>query len=277
LIEVAMTVDQSIVGTVVSLWRYPVKSMQGEELNASAVTDRGLLGDRALALVDAGDGKVASAKNPRKWPHLFDSRAAFTGPVEPGALPAVRITLPDGRALSGEQADRDQVLSAALGRPVALRGSAAQAPVLEEYWPDIDGLPHRDAVTDEAMPQGAFFDLATVHLLTTATLDRLRELYPQGRFEARRFRPNIIVACGDQHGPVEQSWVGRTLALGDEVRLQITRPCGRCVMTTLAQADLPRDTGILRAAVQHTAGNVGVYASVLRGGTLRRGDAVRLV
>jgi uncharacterized protein YcbX len=69
------------VGSVVSLWQYPVKSMMGEELNATVVTDRGLLGDRAYALVDHSDGKVATAKNPRKWPRLFDFRATFIEPA----------------------------------------------------------------------------------------------------------------------------------------------------------------------------------------------------
>src|SRR6266849_5674211 len=63
-----MTSTQGLIGSIVSLWRYPVKSMMGEELNAAEVTKRGLLGDRAYALVDSSDGKVASAKNPRKWP-----------------------------------------------------------------------------------------------------------------------------------------------------------------------------------------------------------------
>src|ERR671939_847533 len=91
-------------GSVVALWRYPVKSMLGEELNASAVTPRGLLGDRAYALVDRADGKVASAKNPRKWPQLFDCRAAFVDAPRPDApLPAVRITLPDGTLATTEQ------------------------------------------------------------------------------------------------------------------------------------------------------------------------------
>jgi MOSC domain-containing protein len=272
-----VTAENQAVGTVVSLWRYPVKSMQGQELNASVVTERGLLGDRALAMIDATEGKVVSAKNPRKWPDLFSFRAAFTGPPLPDRpLPPVRITLPNGTTLSSEQADRDTRLSTALGRAVSLHGTAPETPVLEEYWPDLDGLPHRDAVTDERIPKGSFFDLATVHLLTTATLDRLRELYPHGRFEARRFRPNIVVDCGpDETGFVEQAWVGRTLTLG-EVRLHITGPCPRCVMTTLAQADLPRDPGILRAAVQNAGGNVGVYASVIQGGTVRRGESLRV-
>jgi uncharacterized protein YcbX len=264
--------------SVVALWRYPVKSLQGEELNASEVTERGLLGDRAFAVLDTASGHVASAKNPRKWPDLFAYRAAFAEPLHgPGPLPPVRVTLPDGSLLPGGPAERDRALSAALGRPVSLAGAAPPAPVLEEYWPDLEGLAHRGAVTDEAMPPGTFFDVAAVHLLTTATLDRLRALYPPGRFEVRRFRPNVAVACGDAGaGFVEQGWVGRTLRLGGQVRLQVTSPCSRCVMTTLPQADLPRDPGILRAAVQHSGGQVGVYARVLQGGTVRRGDAVRV-
>jgi uncharacterized protein YcbX len=268
-----MATNHAAIGTVVALWRYPVKSMQGEEINSTAVTERGLRGDRAFALVDS-DGKVASAKNPRKWPGLFDYRAAFLEPPGAGALPAVRITLPDGAIHSSSQSDRDQVLSAALGRKVALQGIAPESPVLEEYWPDIEGLPQRDAVTQESMPKNSFFDLAPVHLLTTATLDRLRELYPPGRFEVRRFRPNIVLATSEK-GFVEQSWLGRTLVLG-EVRLSITGPCPRCVMTTLPQADLPHDTGILRTAVQHAEGRVGVYATVVKGGVVRRGDSARL-
>jgi uncharacterized protein YcbX len=271
-----MTDTNRNAGIVVALWRYPVKSMQGEELNATEVGERGLLGDRAFALVDA-EGKVASAKNPRKWPHLFDYRAAFTEPPRRGAaLPPVRIMLPDGRAIASGQADTDQSLSSALGRPVSLHSTPPTACVLEEYWPDMEELPHRDTVTDEKLPPGTFFDLATVHVLTTATLARLRELYPTGQFEVRRFRPNLVLNVAEQ-GFVENAWVGRTLAVGDAVRLQITGPCPRCVMTTLAQADLPHDSGILRTAARHNGGNVGVYASVVQGGVVRRGDVARLL
>jgi uncharacterized protein YcbX len=270
-----MATANPMVGAVAALWRYPVKSMQGEELNATEIHERGLHGDRVFALMDAAEGRIASAKNPRKWPRLFDFRAALARTA--GAAPAaVWITLPDGTALGSDQPNRDALLSAAVGRPVSLLSAAPPAPVLEEYWPDIDGLPHRDAVTSETMRPGTFFDSSAVHLLTTATLDQLRELYPAGRFEVRRFRPNIVVATEGADGFVEQQWVGRTLALGDTIRLQVTGPCPRCVMTTLPQADLPRDAGILRTAVQHAQGNVGIYARVVRGGTLRRGDAVRV-
>ncbi|MGH7412443.1 MAG: MOSC domain-containing protein [Candidatus Methylomirabilis sp.] len=265
-------------GSVVALWRYPVKSMMGEELNTAHITQRGLLGDRAYALVDRSNGKVVSAKNPRKWSKLFEFRAAFVEPPRSTEkIPRVRITLPNGTIATSEQGDLEQLLSDALGREVTLATTAPETPSLEEYWPDLDGLAHRETVTDESMPAGTFFDCAAIHVLTTATIDRLRKLYPQGRFEVRRFRPNIVVepASGEK-GFLENDWIGHTLALGDEVRLSITGSCPRCVMTTLPQGDLPRDPGILRTAAQHNQVNIGVYANVVRGGTIRRGDSLRL-
>ncbi len=265
-------------GSVVSLWRYPVKSMMGEELNASEVTERGLLGDRAFAVLDASDGKAATAKNPRKWPRLFDFRSAFTEPPRAGSkMPPVRIALPDGRTVTSDDGGVNRMLSDALGRTVTL-GEAGRGTVeAEEYWPDLEGLDHRDTVTDFTLPEGTFFDCSVVHLLTTATLDRLRELYPQGRFEVRRFRPNVVMQLGSgEKGFAENAWVDHTLVVGDEVRLKVTGPCGRCVMTTLPQGDLPGDTGILRTAARHNQVIVGVYAAVLRGGTIRRGDGVSL-
>src|SRR2546425_13115843 len=102
----------SAVQSVVSLWRYPVKSMMGEELNAGEVTERGLLGDRAYALVDGSDGKAATAKNPRKWPHLFDFRATFVEPTRSAAkVPPVRIVLPDCTAVTRSQGDIARILS----------------------------------------------------------------------------------------------------------------------------------------------------------------------
>lgn len=221
---------------------------------------------------------MASAKNPRKWPKLFDFKAAYVEPpAHPGTLPAVRITFPDGRTVLTGSEGVDRALSEELGREVTLASSAPDSPVLEEYWPDIEGLALRETTTDEAMPPGTFFDLALVHVLTTATIVRLRALYPEGRFEVRRFRPNIVVqsASGAEEF-VENDWVGRTLAVGDEVRLGVTGPCPRCVMTTLPQGDLPKDPGILRAAAKHNGANVGAYASVVRGGAIRRENSVRL-
>src|SRR5258708_1766187 len=268
-----MTSMERVLGKIVSLWRYPIKSMMGEELNAAEITAGGLIGDRAYALVDSSDGKVASAKNPRKWPQLFEFRAALTDAPRTGLkAPPVRIDLPDGAIVNSEQPDIHEILSKLLKREVTLSALPDQrAATAEEYWPDIEGLDHRDTVTDFGLPEATFFDCAVAHLLTTATLDRLRVLYPQGRFEVRRFRPNIVVETGNGGKDfVENAWIGEVLAIGDSVRLRVTGPCPRCVMTTLPQADLPQATGILRTAARHNGANVGIYASVLEGGPLCR-------
>lgn len=273
------------VGAVQALWRYPVKSMAGEELAASELGVRGLLGDRAFAIVDTSDGKVASAKSMRKFPRLLDFTAALTAePIPGGPLPAVRISLPGGSTVSSADDDASGSLSTVLQRQVRLAG--AQPPVGDPnpvVWsaqadddpPDAPGSDARGAAADFELPGGMFFDSAVVHLVSTSTLSRLAELYPQGQPAVRRFRPNIVVET-PAGGFAENAWVGRELSIGADVRLAVTGPCPRCVMVTLPQGGLPKDTGILRAAAQHNGANVGVYAEVTRGGLVRRGDLVRL-
>lgn len=282
--------------SVLSLWRYPVKSMMGEELNASALDESGLVGDRWLALVDTETGQVASAKNPKKWPDLFAYRASYAGPLASRKeLPAIWIQCPDGSVMSTGQEDIGELLSRTLSRSVQVRSRAPGSAFLEQYWPERDSASPEEAagepsVTRETIaagaPPGTFFDYSVLHLLTTATLEALQGVYPTGRIESRRFRPNIIVQSepGEQ-GFVENQWVGRTLRIGPDVVLQVSDPCPRCVMPTLAQGDLPKDPGIMRAMAANTVyvpfvhkalPSIGVYATVLNGGTLRRGDRVEV-
>jgi uncharacterized protein len=268
----------STIGYVASLWRYPVKSMMGEELNATDIAENGIVGDRAYALIDRETGKVASAKNPRRWQNLFDFRATYiTTPKAGEPLPIVKISLPDGTQIISNGNETNKILSQAVGREVVLESNALIEPILEEYWLDLEGQPHRETVTDEATLSNTFFDLATVHLLTTATMGKLQDLSPTGRFEAKRFRPNLVIAPAEEEIDfIENEWIEKIIEIGDEVRLSITGPCPRCVMTTLPQGDLPRDANILKTSLQHNQGHVGVYASVLQGGTVRRGDALKV-
>ena len=266
------------IGVIAAIHRYPVKSMMGEELNATRIGMKGLLGDRLFSIADPATGKIASAKNPSKWPGLFSYRAAFTAPLNNGTLPPAQITFPDGSSVSTEDKQIESKLSASLGKPVRFLAGALGTGTLEEYWPDIEGLAKRDVVTDEAMPPGTFFDCAMVHFLTTSTLDSLRTSYLDGRFESRRFRPNFVIETSPElKGFPENQWDEKILEIGDEVKLKITGPCGRCVMTTLAQGDLPKDAGILKTAAKTNQARVGAYASVLQGGAVRRGDIVRIV
>jgi uncharacterized protein YcbX len=266
--------------------------MLGEELNSSYVTERGLLGDRTYALIDQETGKVASAKNPRKWGKLFDFRAAFIEdpPQVVENIPAVRITFPDGTQIFSDQDgdddnnNIDHTLSKVLSREVKLiKAASLEKPSYEEYWPDIEGLAQREKVTDEAMPSHTFFDIAVIHILTTSTINHLRQLYPEGRFEVRRFRPNIVIesessSSEEKKDFIENSWVGKKLMIGKDIVLKVIGPCTRCVMITLPQGDLPNDLGILRTVAKYNQVTAGVYASVERGegASILRGDLVQL-
>lgn len=282
-------------GTLVEVWRYPVKSMQGEEVDGAILTERGVLGDRSYAVLERATGHIASAKHPRKWSRLFACRAAFVEPPQPDQpLPPIRITLPDGAVLHSADPHIEQLLSRALGHDVALVTTTPTTPTREANRAPLEELEERESIKIESMaqaaPAGTFFDYAPLHLLTTATLDRLRGAYPEGRFEARRFRPNLVVVPhADEPGFVENHWLGHSIRVGANAQLRLIDPCPRCIVTTLAQADLPRDPGILRTAAQENAvasvtlapgvvlpAVVGVYARVLTGGTVGAGDALWL-
>lgn len=265
----------SEIGTVASLWRYPVKSMMGDELDASMVAERGLLGDRSYALQDVETGRIVSAKNPKKFAKLLEFKATFVKPPVPGQNPpAVMFSFPDGCLARSDDPEVEAVLSEEIGTPVRLLSSTSEGQSYDEYWPDIEGRRYRNVVTTESMPPRSFFDSSPVHIITTATLALLRELHPRGRFEPRRFRPNLVIETRpDITDFVENSWLGRTLRIG-RASLRITKLCSRCVMTTLPQGGLPQDIGILRTAVVENSAHVGAYATVEQPGTISKRDSV---
>jgi uncharacterized protein len=279
-IERAITMPESqtsIAGKVVAIWRYPVKSMLGEEVSATDLAGDGLLGDRAYALVDVETGKVVSAKNPRRWPNLFDFRASYVAsPQDSQLLPAIQIILPNSKSVTTEHTDVESQLSGALGRKIRLARPTSDKATVEGCWPEGDLTDEREEVFEFSLPTGSFFDCATVHLITTSTLYRLRTLYPESHFAVERFRANFIIESSPgSHAFVENNWIGNELAIAN-VRLRIDRPCPRCIMTTLSQGNLPKDPAVLRAIVEENQGNVGIYASVVKRGRVNRGDFVRL-
>jgi uncharacterized protein YcbX len=201
-------------------------------------------------------------------------------------LQPIWFNLPDGTVIHSDQSDVNDKLSAALGHKVVLQTQSPKDAKLEQYWPEYDGESNEissEAVAGDA-PKGSFFDYAAIHLLTTSSIAAMQKHYPEGRFEVRRFRPNIMVDTSGQNGFVENAWVGKTIKIGSSLRLQVTDPCPRCVMPTLAQGDLPQDNGIFRNGIAHNkplvpfAGkelpSVGVYARVLTPGWVKRGDPI---
>lgn len=262
-----------VVGAVRELWRYPVKSMLGEQLSAVTATERGLQGDRLFALIDDETGHVVSAKNPRRWPTMF----AFQARLRSGASTDVEITLPDGTILASDASKVNVVLSERLGRKVTLTNVPPSQPMLEQFSPNLEGLSERDSEATVKIPPTTFFDEAPVHLLTTATLQALHARYPDGHFDARRFRPNVLIETElSAFGFVENDWKGQIVTIGAQVRLAVTSLCARCVMTTLPQQGLRQDLAILRTAVQHNQGMVGVLATVVTPGVVQAGDPVRI-
>jgi len=247
--------------------------MGGERCENVHFDAGGIVGDRGYALVDAVTGKVASAKNPRLWPTLLDFRARYLEPPgRNGHTANVEITSPGGTRRTSADSALDAALSAEIGRAVRLSAHAPATPTLEEYWPDLDDLAHRDEVTDEAMPPQTFFDCATVHVLTTNTLDTLQKHYPEGSFAVGRFRPNVLLTADGTDPFPEDAWIGTTVRLGPDVVLRVTGPAPRCVMTTLGQNGLQPDLGVLRTAARLHDAHVGVYAEVVHGGTLAGGQ-----
>jgi uncharacterized protein YcbX len=292
-----------VVGTIAALSRFPVKSMLGEALDTAEVGPGGIAGDRAYAIVDRETGKVASAKHPKVWPQLLACRAIFTESPTAGAeAPPAEIELADGSSVRTDSADVDDVLSRFFERDVELGRSAPADFTIDQYHPDLENLDpqgHRDELTESklgaalfrelgapsAVPEGSFLDVCPLSLLTTSTLQRLCELQPDSRFDARRFRMNLIVDT-PADGFAENAWLGRTIAVGDEVRMVAIMPDPRCVMTTVAQGDLPRDPQILKTLAQHNRLDVaggglypcaGIYAVTESGGAIRAGDPVALV
>ena len=274
-----------VVGRVVSLYRYPVKSMGGERLEAARITARGMEGDRAGALVDRETGRVVSAKRPRLWGAVYGLSASFHRENQEhgeNGSAEIRVRFGAGTTLSSAARGRLEArLSAHLGRKVAFATEAAGSATCEYHWPDMEGLvqdgrTYRDEITEWELPPGTFFDSSGLHALTTASLDHLRGLVPGSDFHVGRFRPNLVIEpVAGASGFVENDWVGGTLRIG-EARLRVTKPCMRCVMVTLPLGDLPKDPRVLRAAFDHNDGNVGVKCEVDGPGTVRVGDEVRL-
>jgi uncharacterized protein len=269
---------RQLVGSIASLWRYPVKSMLGEELDTSDVTVHGLVGDRAYALLDVQSGKIASAKNPKKWARLLDFQATFAAtPVGNESMPAVNVSLPNGKSITSTAPDVSNILSTLLGHDVQLLSAAPESASLEQYWPPVEGTAHQETVTQLMMPAGTFFDSCSIHAITTATLARLQELYPEGQFERCRFRPNLVIEPTSQAITfLEDDWVGGVLSIGETVHLSIDTACPRCVVTTLAQSGLPNDLNILRTTARYNNVIAGIRMSVLQAGTIRRNDPIWL-
>ena len=280
------------VPSVAAVFRYPVKSMLGTCVEQAEVRSSGLAGDRGWALVDLQTGKIASAKQPRLWRSLLQLRAEYRGSAQEDPAGAVTITLPDGTVALAGELRTDEVLSRFVGRPVALRQGRQAGAGIDRAVPEdvlahgVDALVAAESLElSQETPGDSFVDYAPVHLITTATLSAVTSAAGAAP-RPRVFRPNLVVATPGLTGYAENDWVGRQLAIGGQVRLEIFLATVRCAVPTLAHGDDPANPQVLRALARSNRIRVagfggmqtcaGVYAKVVSPGRVRAGDEVRV-
>lgn len=229
-------------GSVLSLHRFPVKSLQGECVDTSVVDERGLVGDRLWSVRDP-DGKFGSGKSTRRFRRmdgLLDLTARYDGQVPV-------ICFESRRPVRGDDPAVHAALSEHVGRPVTL-------------------------AREESV---SHFDEGPLHLVTTTSLDTMARARSHA-VDVRRTRANAVLSWEGDGFP-ELGWPGRRLVVGDEVVLRVRDVMPRCVMVNAAQGDLPADSSLLRSISEVSAGALGVVADVEQGGVISVGDEVRLV
>jgi uncharacterized protein len=246
---------------VVGLWRYPVKSMQGEACEEVQLSDVGVVGDRSFGVLDVASGTVVSAKRDGR---LLQASARFSGTQLLVGGPG-REELSPGPRL-------DDSLTQWLGRPVRLLPAAGYGPPTFEAVNDFEQ--EDSGVHTWEGKIGSFVDESPLHLVTTADLAELAFERPELQWEVRRFRPNLLVEA--PLGAFAPIVAGQRIMVGD-AELQVLKSCTRCVMTTRAQpGGIERQLDILRHVTAAHDNEVGLRASVARAGVVRLGDAVRL-
>ena len=273
--------------SILNIYRYPVKSMMGETLSEADIGEAGIPGDRGWAVRDEKRGGIRGGK---KIPQLM-TLTAQSGPTAP------LITAPDGDSASASTEGINEWLSEKLNHPVTLwpllpadqldhyrRGApdtedfeqelrAVFGRLPEEPLPDLTGF---EELLEFESPPGTYFDAFPISIMSQQSLATMNQLEGESRFDVRRFRPNLLVDIPDTNHPFpEQAWVGKTVSLGS-VQLKIDMTCPRCSMTTHGFDDLPRDTEIMRKLVNHSDGNLGIYASVQRRGQISVNDHIEI-
>ena len=240
------------IGSVSQIWRYPVSSAGGEELQSAELDANGITGDRLWGLADLGSNAVANPPE-RRW-RSAPEIAARTGPDRL----EIRVPGADWRPADTPEAEAD--LARHFGFPVGIRRHVP-------FGTEGDSA--------SVAPR---YRRAHLHILTTASMEALRAVLPPGSIvDVRRFRPNLLVRTGDGlKGLVEHEWVGRNLAIGRTV-VRVVEPCSRCAFTTLAQGDLPFDKAVLGAIARHGGGGFGVNCTILEGHRISLGDSLELL
>ena len=281
------------VGRVKEIWRYPVKGMAGESLEACALTDKGIEGDRIWALRDNARKEIQSCK---VRPQLLLCSARCRSDRSAAVVNNVEVAFPDGTVLMSQDSKIHMKLSELTGHPSTLEPLRPESDLDfyrrhkldDQTWlkelaatfdrepgeplPDFSQIP--PPLVDFVSIPGTFFLATPLHLVTTATLSYLKSKNDQADWNVRRFRPNFLIETGPgADGLAELEWVGKRISIGTAT-VDCAVPTPRCGAITRAQPQLKSDTTILRTVVRHADQNVGVYGLIGTTGQVRVGDPV---
>jgi len=279
--------QQDKLGTVSGLFRFPVKSLQGEALKTAGVGTNGIEGDRIWAFRDEARGEITSGK---RSPLLMQIAATLTGDASPRA----RLSLPGGESFHTDSADCNARVSGFVGRQLTLHDvrpasdaahyARASVPpekmeatfrellglLPDEPMPDFSKLP-REALMNATFP-GTYFDVSAISIVLASELQKLQNTLPDAGVDVMRFRANIVL--DDLAAPLSsEALVGARLKIGGTEMIADSH-APRCSMTTHAQDGLPKAPQIMRALVRDWKHNFGLYVSVQKGGQVRIGDPV---
>jgi MOSC domain-containing protein len=290
--------QDTYVGTVAEIWRYPVKSMGGERLPHSVITPRGVHADRMWAVRDLELDTFTTA---RRWPVLLQCSARFAeDPADrsagPGDVLEVIVTFPDGREISSSDPTVNDRLSELIAKPARLEPlpalsekrryrtpQATKADLRRQFaipdgerLPDFSMFPVRKLaeLARYATPVGALYDAYPIHVLTRASLRAMEERSPGAQFDVRRFRPNVVVE-GSGAELAEFGWCGGRLRAPNVV-FDTQIPVLRCSIPTRQQGELPAEPDVLRTINAHADRCLGVYADVATAGVLAVGEPLAL-
>ena len=288
---------------VAEIWRYPVKSMGGEQIGQADVGPRGIYGDRGWAVRDNKAGAIRSA---RYIPRLLLCSARYLPGTDAGLVPHVAITLPDGSTVNSDDASVHCRLSDAMGKdltllslkpddqidhlrqgPDALVTGSMETEIRmlfgltdEEPLPDMSGLPPAlmRELSELGAPRGTYFDAFPIDILTTSSIRYLQRFLPDVDLDVRRFRPNFLIDDGGASDAIrERDWIGRTIQLG-EVSVDAIMECPRCtIVAAQQQGGIAKNSGVTRTIVKEMRQLMSAYCTVATPGRVRVDDGVKIL
>lgn len=285
------------IGQVLSLHRYPVKSMVGEDLQQARVGVRGVEGDRVWAVRNLVVGEQQGA---RKLPKLLGIVATTQGDGNLASSGPPVLRFPDGEQIRADDPRASERLSEHVGKSVALVPLAPRSDLGHyrlgklthgaelrremgvlpgEDAPDMSSLPFKklSELGVFATPPGTYVDAYPLHVLTTSSLRFVASRSGNPHIDARRYRPNVVVDSGPAEQLLEAAWEGAELRIG-ECLVRVEAPTVRCSIPGRAQAlpGIDADKDVVRAVARHADRHLGAYATVVRAGQIRVGDPVQL-